>query len=73
MSRKRKLKPVADPLNPDLTVLVKLASIAVHAEEMLSSGSHAFDVAALRTLLVDTDVKEWLASMDPALLPVKRR
>ncbi len=55
------------------TLAVKLGSIAVHADEMLSENRHRFDVAALRTLLDDKEVKEWLAAMDAkAFLPKKR-
>lgn len=58
---------------PGMTLLVKLGSIAVHAEELLSPGGHAFDAKALDGLLNDPEVKEWLAQMNKlALLPVKR-
>jgi hypothetical protein len=60
-------------LKPELTLLVKLGSIAVHADEMLSPNSHQFDVAAMQTLLEDLEVKEWLKEMQKmALVPVKR-
>jgi hypothetical protein len=60
---------------------VKLASLAVHAEELLEeearghAGARAaeFDRESIRGLLRDPEVREWLD--DPAhavLLPVKR-
>lgn len=58
---------------PSLQVLVKLGSIAVHAEELLSPKAHHFDRLALESLLDDPDVQLWLAEMHKAaLLPVKR-
>ena len=49
-----------DPFNPSLSLLAKLGSIAIHAEELLSPGKHASDVAAIRTLLDDAEVKQWI-------------
>lgn len=60
-------------LKPSAVILIKLGSIAVHAEEMLSGKGHHFDVEVLKALLNDSDVKTWLAEMDKlALLPQKR-
>lgn len=60
-------------LAPPVTVLVKLGSIAVHADEMLSPGGHDFDRVALQGLLSDPEVIEWLAGMDrKAMVPKKR-
>lgn len=61
-------------LQPSATILVKLGSIAVHAEEYLySPGSHAFDKIALDQLLQDPEILEWLKEIGKlALLPVKR-
>ena len=57
-----------------LTILVKLGSIVVHVEEMLSPDGHDFDRQAILSGLSDPEVREWLAAMDAlALLPVKRR
>lgn len=59
--------------NPSLGLLVKLASVAVHAEEILSPHRHEFDIDAIKTLLDDAEVKSWLAEMaKQGLLPVKR-
>jgi hypothetical protein len=65
--------PTYDPLRVGVSMAVKLGSIAVHAEELLSPNRHEFDVEALRTLLEDAEVKEWLEAMGKmAFLPVKR-
>lgn len=57
----------------NLSVLVKLGSIARHAEEMTSPSGVGADYAALRGLLDDPEVKAWMAEADKAsLLPVKR-
>lgn len=59
--------------NPTATLMVKLGSIVVHVEEMLSPQGHAFDKIAIQQLLKDPEVKEWLAEMDAmALIPKKR-
>lgn len=56
-----------------ITVLVKLGSIAVHAQELFSPHGHPADRAALEQLLLDPEVKDWVAYMSrQALLPVKR-
>lgn len=60
-----------NPLQPPLTLLCKLASITVHAEEMMSTNGHAFDRMALQSVLDDKEVKEWLKNMGP-FVPVKR-
>lgn len=60
-------------LNPSISVIVKLGSIAVHAEEMLSAKGHEFDMSTLESLLADPEIKEWIGEMNKmALLPVKR-
>lgn len=60
-------------LKPAMSLLVKLGSIMVHAEEMLEPGGHAHDVAAIKSLLADPEVVAWREEMDAmALLPVKR-
>lgn len=57
--------------SPPMSLLAKLGSIAVHAEELLSPGGHAFDRTALEQLLKDQEVTAWIADMGP-LLPRKR-
>ncbi len=74
---KQKTKPNQkegpDPLRPDMGLLIKLGSIAVHADEFTSLGGHEVDQLALRQGLDDPDVKAWLAKMtEMALVPVKR-
>lgn len=60
-------------LGPGAALLSKLASIAVHADELLSDDGHHFDRSALLALLADPEVSEWLAAMtDAALAPRKR-
>lgn len=62
-----------DPLKPNPQLLIKLGSIAVHVEELLSPDGHEFDKIALDGLLKDPQVKEWIEQMDKmAFLPVKR-
>ncbi len=60
-----------DPFKPSLTLLAKLGSIVVHYEELLSPKGHSFDRHALKTLLDDSEVKNWIKGMGP-YLPVKR-
>ena len=62
-----------DPLKPSATLLIKLGSIIVHQEEMMSSKGHHFDKHALDTVRNDPEVIEWLDQMTGmAFLPVKR-
>lgn len=60
-----------DPLKPSLGLLVKLGSIAVHCDEMLSPSVHDFDKIAIQQLLNDPDVAAWIKAMG-AFMPVKR-
>lgn len=60
-----------DPLKPSLSLLCKLASIAVHADEMMSPSGHAMDKVALKSVVSDPEVKDWLKAMGP-FVPVKR-
>ena len=71
------MKP--DPLKPSATLLIKLGSIAVHADEMNTYGfnptEHAFnfDRGSLITLFNDPEVTAWISAMTKmAFLPVKR-
>lgn len=60
-------------LQPEVRLLVKLASIAIHAEEMMSASGHHFDAVVLKQLLADREVTDWLKEMDKlALIPKKR-
>jgi hypothetical protein len=63
-----------NPLAPSPALLCKLASVAVHADELMSPDGHQFDKAALETVLRDAEVIEWLAAMTKAgMAPVKRK
>ena len=59
-----------------IVLAITLGSLAVHIEEMLDSTDPAtqpFDEVAIRTLLDNEELKEWLIKMDGmALLPKKR-
>lgn len=64
---------MTDALKPSAALLVKLGSIAVHAEELLSPTGHHFDRIAIQSLLEDPEVVAWRAQMDSmAFLPKKR-
>ena len=60
-----------DPLSSNLTTLVKLGSIVVHVEEMLSPKGCEFDKIAIESLLKDPEIVEWIKAMG-VYLPVKR-
>lgn len=63
----------ADCLKPPISLLVKLGSISVHVEEMLSATGHAFDLDTLKYLLQDKEIINWINEMNKlALLPVTR-
>lgn len=63
-----------DPLKPNVSLLSKLGSIAVHLDEALSSDGHVFDKISLEVLQSDPEVKVWLAQMDKVgLVPKKRK
>lgn len=62
-----------NPLEPDVALLCKLGSIVVHVDEYLGPHGQAFDFDAIRGLLADPKIKEWLELMDDmALLPKQR-
>ena len=61
-------------LTPSPAVVVKMASAVVHFEEWLSPDGHEFDLAALKSILADPEIREWLKDMQGlGLLPVKRK
>lgn len=63
----------ADPLKPSVSLLIKLGSIIVHQEELLSPNAHHFDRSALDTVRTDPEVVQWMEAMSKsAFLPVKR-
>lgn len=63
---------------PQLSLLIKLGSIAVHVDEMNdyhfnpALPQYPFDLASLTQLLRDSEVTDWVKEMG-ALLPVKRQ
>lgn len=62
-----------NPIKPNLSLLVKLGSIVVHVEEMLSETGHHFDISVIKTALADPEIKAWIVQMNElALLPLKR-
>ena len=64
---------IPSPLLPSATLLVKLGSIIVHMQELMSPEGHIFDKHALDTLWSDPEVVAWIAAMDKmAFLPKKR-
>lgn len=66
----KKVKP--DPLKPSITLLMKLGSAIVHAEEYLSKDSHPFDLNSFERMSQDPEVLSWIKAMG-AMLPQKRR
>jgi len=64
---------VSDPLNPSTRLLCKLGSIAVHVDEAIGCGGHEFDVIAIRQLVEDNEVLEWIREMGAlGLVPAVR-
>ena len=61
-----------DQVELPITLLIKLGSLVVHAQEATGTGASPLDVAALMQLASNPEVTAWLETIDPALLPVKR-
>ncbi len=69
-----------DPLKPSATLLIKLGSAFVHAQEifeqrkgpMLDAHALTFDLPAFETAANDTEVAAWVKAMGP-FLPLKRK
>lgn len=64
---------MSDMLHPPVSLLCKLASIAVHADELFSSDGHAFDRDALASAIADPEVVNWVAQMTAAALAPEKR
>ncbi len=62
-----------DPLKPSATLLIKLGSAMIHAEEMIETKfkNLDFDLPAFKTVTEDTEVVAWVKEMGP-FLPLKR-
>lgn len=72
-SAKETQQPV-EITRPSLSLLCKLASLAVHADELLSSDGHKLDRLALIDCINDVEVRDWIAEMTKnALAPVRRK
>ena len=69
MDRRDKAMKAAMMLTPALAS--KIASVVVHADELLSAEGHAFDKTALEQACCDLEVRAWIKSLGP-LAPVKR-
>jgi hypothetical protein len=61
-----------EALNPSLSLLVKIGSIVVHADETLSVDGRELDRRVTLDLIKDEDVQKWIIAMGE-LLPHKRR
>lgn len=57
---------------PPTPLQIKLASLVVHCDEALSDGGHQLDMEAIRGLAHDPEVLEFVNSMDPIFLPLRR-
>lgn len=65
--------PIPSTLSPGPALLCKLASLAVHVDELYSAGGHEFDRVALNSLINDHEIQQWLAEMTKmGMAPVKR-
>jgi hypothetical protein len=64
--------PIPDFLVLAPTLAAKLAGIVVHADEFTGPGAHHFDMAAIRALVADPEVRDWIERCGP-LAPQKRR
>ena len=62
-----------DILKPSVSILCKLGSLFIHIEEVLSKEAHEFDIAAIKQILNDEEVKEWILEMDKLALITKKR
>jgi len=51
---------------------IKLGCLIVHVEEFLSEDGHEVDRLQILSTLEDPDIKEFVKSIDPVMLPVKR-
>ena len=73
MSQPDRTPSAANPMEPPATLLVKLGSALVHAQELTEPGAHHLDLEAFKGICADPEVVAWLEAMGAlALLPVKR-
>lgn len=64
---------MADMMNPAPSLLCKLASVIVHAEEYMSPHGHEFDKNAFDQLVKDREVADWLEQMTAAAMAPRKR
>jgi hypothetical protein len=70
---KRSIVDLIDIYAPPISLLCKLGSIVVHVEEGSSANGHAYDWTAVRSLLADREVQDWIEAMAAkGFVPVKR-
>ena len=64
---------MADPLQPEPSVLAKLASFVVHVDEFNSPNGHDYDMEAVKALLQDDELNHWIIAMRHiGMAPMKR-
>lgn len=66
----------ADVTNPPIRLLAKIGSIIVHADELTGKHGSKVDAEAIRNLLDDGEICDWLRGLEvqyPGALPRKRR
>ncbi len=62
-----------NPSSPSKTLLVKLTSLIVHYQELVSPSGHPMDKIEIEQLEKDPEVKAWFKHMaELQLLPIKR-
>jgi len=57
---------------PPKSVVILLASVLVHVQEMLGPGGHQMDTLALKGLMANPTLQAWLETVPEVLLPEKR-
>jgi hypothetical protein len=60
-------------LTPSPSLLCKLASVAVHADEYLGPDGHDFDRDALLVAISDAEVQAWIREMTAAAMAPRKR
>ena len=62
-----------NPMRPSATLLIKIGSAMIHAEEMIETRfkNLDFDLPAFKTVSEDPEVRAWVRAMGP-MLPHKR-
>lgn len=58
--RRRSVSDLSDPLTPAPSLIAKVGSILVHVEEGAGADGHHYDWIAVRSLLADREVQDWL-------------